>query len=655
VKKVFFQNPILVVSLFTAIAVVATEVPVWISFFSLALIFWKFLSERQIVGPVPAVIPPVLGFMVFIAVYIQYRTFWGQEESTSVLLGLVSVTILNFKTERDHQFLVLLGFIIVTIKAVFNIDLIWAPPSFIAFLGLWLSLVKNDKISKFKFMFWQIVKSIPLMVLLFFLFPRIVIFQSNKIQNKKAKVGFSDTLRPGLIEQIAGDTTLVFRAEFTNQIYLSTNEIYWRGAVLDYSNNFEWSKGESFRLPAIKGFTGAKIPYRIVLEPSSSKVIFALDSLTRMYDSKNNIEQSDDYTFHTTNFIDQQQFQYEAESLLATGFKVLPGEEDTDSVNLQISNLPPLTKKWVDETKAKNKTANQRLTALKDFFSNPRFVYTLNPGTYKNMDEFLFSRFKGFCEHYATAYATLARALGIPARVVVGYQGGAYNAAGGFWRISSKDAHAWTEVAVNGTWQRVDPTEWVAPLRLNIGGAQFESLSEVDQILYSRSTNWHREEGLLKYWDDLSLILENLNYKWSIFLLTFDKEAQLSFLKDIGNEWPSVTLIVALLGTLIIITIRRRPSFVGVALTPTSRLMLFIDYKATQFGIPIANSNTPLATLNILKELFNDPENLIERFKNEYCAVIYQNQSPTQSIKNWKKEWTHFFDSKNLKADLTDH
>ena len=63
------------------------------------------------------------------------------------------------------------------------------------------------------------------------------------------------------------------------------------------------------------------------------------------------------------------------------------------------------------------------------------YNYTLSPGVYgeHTADEFWFDRKEGFCEHIASSFVVLMRALDIPARIVTGYQGGEINAVDGFW------------------------------------------------------------------------------------------------------------------------------------------------------------------------------------------------------------------------------
>ena len=64
----------------------------------------------------------------------------------------------------------------------------------------------------------------------------------------------------------------------------------------------------------------------------------------------------------------------------------------------------------------------------------------------------------------------MLRAAGIPARVVAGYQGGELSRSGNVWEVRQMDAHAWTEVWLEGQgWLRVDPTAFVAPERVEQG------------------------------------------------------------------------------------------------------------------------------------------------------------------------------------------
>ncbi|MFA5801578.1 MAG: DUF3488 and transglutaminase-like domain-containing protein [Thermoleophilia bacterium] len=72
---------------------------------------------------------------------------------------------------------------------------------------------------------------------------------------------------------------------------------------------------------------------------------------------------------------------------------------------------------------------------------------------------FLFEEKAGYCEHFSSSMAVMARSIGIPARVVTGYSGGDYNPFTGLWEIRQSNAHAWVEVYFGGAgWAPFDPT-----------------------------------------------------------------------------------------------------------------------------------------------------------------------------------------------------
>jgi protein-glutamine gamma-glutamyltransferase len=75
------------------------------------------------------------------------------------------------------------------------------------------------------------------------------------------------------------------------------------------------------------------------------------------------------------------------------------------------------------------------------------------------VDEFLFQRRRGFCEHIASAMAVLLRSVGVPTRIVTGFGPGDRNPFSGYWEVRDSDAHAWVEVLypVVG-WVPYDPT-----------------------------------------------------------------------------------------------------------------------------------------------------------------------------------------------------
>jgi transglutaminase-like putative cysteine protease len=111
------------------------------------------------------------------------------------------------------------------------------------------------------------------------------------------------------------------------------------------------------------------------------------------------------------------------------------------------------------------------------------------------IDYVLFDRQAGYCNYFASAMVVMARSVGIPARLVVGYVGGELDPDTGWYRVRERDTHAWVEVyfPVYG-WVEFEPTASEAPIaRPDYGGEEMtaepsdtgvESHGELDQQRY---------------------------------------------------------------------------------------------------------------------------------------------------------------------------
>jgi hypothetical protein len=164
------------------------------------------------------------------------------------------------------------------------------------------------------------------------------------------------------------------------------------------------------------------------------------------------------------------------------------------------------------------------------FLRDNSFVYSLTPDRLGRdaVDDFLFRSRNGFCEHFATAYAVLMRAAGVPARVVGGYQGGRWNSLGEFLTVRQTDAHAWCEVwRPERGWTRVDPTLVVAPDRIGNG---LEAVAGAMQGYFGR-----QGEGWLGPWiEGLRLTWEAVDTRWQMAFMAFSADEQMTFLARLG-------------------------------------------------------------------------------------------------------------------------
>jgi hypothetical protein len=183
-----------------------------------------------------------------------------------------------------------------------------------------------------------------------------------------------------------------------------------------------------------------------------------------------------------------------------------------------------------------------------DLFRDNGFRYTLQPPLLADnpVDRFLFETRAGFCEHYASAFVVLMRALDIPARVVTGYQGGELNPTDGYWIVRQADAHAWSEVWLAGRgWVRIDPTSAVAPERIELGS---QALGETRR----------QREGLIAGSDWLRtwrFSIDSVANSWNQWVLNYDRGRQQALLARIGLDAANPRDLVGALGLVLALAI----------------------------------------------------------------------------------------------------
>jgi hypothetical protein len=168
-----------------------------------------------------------------------------------------------------------------------------------------------------------------------------------------------------------------------------------------------------------------------------------------------------------------------------------------------------------------------RVQAALHYFGQAPFSYSLKPPRLgdQQVDSFLFDTRRGFCEHYASSFVFLMRAAGVPARVVIGYQGGEYNPVGHNYTIRQADAHAWAEVwLADRGWVRVDPTAAVSPDRVERG---IEALADQD----AANVRALREPGWLR---SLRWGVDGAVYRWQRWVLQYNRQQQQRLLDALG-------------------------------------------------------------------------------------------------------------------------
>src|SRR5438477_2246562 len=455
----------------------------WVpSLFLLALVL-KFWMEPRGYRLRSFVLKLILAGVTVGAIFLSYDTLKGVEPGVSLLAVLVALKILEAHTAREFQVIVMMAWVLCLCGFLLSQDFAVAFCLFVAVALLIAALVQFHRGSS-PGTFWVplattfklFAQAASVVVLLFRLFPRINTGLQLRIGDfHSAMTGFSDRLSPGGIETLANSSEIAFRAEFPDSRTGPPGPMYWRGLVMWRCEGMEWrgpysptSISDSSRpYPA----RDQAIRQRITIAPHGPRLMFALD---RPFGIPSGAVLARGNYLYSVRPIRRPR-RYEVLSSIEPIDKELDAYERRQALQLPASIAPAvreLAASWAthdSEPRAIVKSALQ-------FFRTQGFRYSLSPGEYNknDLDEFLFHRRTGFCEHYAASFATLMRLAGIPARVVVGYLGGEYNDLGGFFLVRQADTHAWCEVWLpEKGWTRVDPTAAVAPGRASLDFTSF--------------------------------------------------------------------------------------------------------------------------------------------------------------------------------------
>ena len=347
----------------------------------------------------------------------------------------------------------------------------------------------------------------------------------------------------GDIGRLSRSGEIAFRVRFTDAVP-TPDQRYWRGPVLWETDGRRWTAGRRVPRPIAPGDgSGAELDYEVTLEPTGEYWLFGLDIVT---DLPGGTRLNSNYALVAEQRVNRR-FSYRAASDPSFRIDRLNNRERRLGLQLPAKISPrvrALASRWQDETDASEPLAI--VARALEYFRREPFVYTLTPGILGGdpIDTFLFDSRRGFCEHYAGSFTLLMRLAGIPARVVVGYQGGEKNPRADHWVIRQSDAHAWSEVWLPGRgWWRVDPTAAVAPERIQ--QSIDPGLSEAgDRVVFQVDSdglfvNIMREAGWL---------IDAVDVGWHRWIVNFTAERQRSLLELIGlRELHGLGLAAALM------------------------------------------------------------------------------------------------------------
>jgi protein-glutamine gamma-glutamyltransferase len=581
------------------------QLPRWLWGLWALAIFWRYAAQKKWVNPSGNLLKWLLAGGAIAGWYFSFP----QRANTDAMVGLLVMSFIlkttECQTNKDGLLLIFIGFIAVAAQFLFNQSLasgLYGAACLMALLLAWQSLYftrERPLVNRVSYASILVLQALPLMLLLFVVMPRLTPLWKVPMPEARGKTGFSDQLSPGDLGQLVKSGETAFRANFIGE-HPRPRDLYWRGLVLSEFDGRSWRRASN-DLNIVEESPQSfdqLIEYSIVIEPHNQTWLFSLATPTQVKGTGMQIKKQEAGLVAAENIIFQRT-QYQVISARSVFF---PENSQLSQEERQLNlSLPKdgniQTRALAQMWQKSGMDTQQKITAALELF-NREFVYTLSPPVLGSevVDEFLFSSKRGFCEHFASSFTFLMRAAGVPARVVVGYQGGKYNDLENYLIVTQADAHAWVEIWQQGFgWVMLDPTAAVAPNRIELGideALNTEDRSLVGQGVLSGSGWWLPWE---KRWDAA-------NFTWQRWVLNYDAAKQKNVLERWlgGSDWQSVMKGLFVLGVffsvgfaLWLYGLRKKPT-----LTEEARLLVPLYRKLIKKGFKPKEGESVMAFLN---------------------------------------------------------
>ncbi|WP_332854695.1 transglutaminase TgpA family protein [Duganella sp. S19_KUP01_CR8] len=537
------------------------HLPLWTSAVVCGTLLWRaaITWRGKRMPPLWLLLPISVAAMA--GVYRSYHTLLGRDAGVAMLALLLAFKLLEMRARRDLFVVIFLSFFVLLTNFFYSqtmltalcmgatlIVLLTAQQSF-QYTGAVPPLLKRLRTAA-----KTALLAAPLALLMFVGFPRIQgPLWGLPGDAHSGHTGISDSMAPGTLSSLAQSDAVAFRVRFLDKMP-EQSQLYWRSIVLGDYDGRTWT-----RVPRRRGLQrldigvatrGQPTRHEITMEPTNTRWLAALELSGPMLSLPGyRVRDSDELEFFTSEPVTQR-VRYEAQAW--TDFRVQADEQPQRMARWTElpSGFNPRTlalARALRQGAAPNAAANTALSAREaagaalqvlQRFHDGGYAYTLQPPLLGRdaVDDFLFGSKAGFCEHYAGAFVVLMRAMGVPARVVTGYQGGELNPVDGYLTVRQSDAHAWAEFWVPGAgWRRIDPTAAVAPERIAHNLAQ--ALPQSSGFGLGPLLNLQNDPN--SWLGKLRFNYAALNNAWNQWVLDYNPERQRGFLEELSSAFAN--------------------------------------------------------------------------------------------------------------------
>ncbi len=621
----------------------AERLPLWLTVIAAVFCGWRLYLARMRLEL------PARWLMIFIvaagsaAIYLEYRTLFGRDAGVALLVLMISLKLMETRTQRDGMVLAFIGYFLVITNffysqsiptALYLLACVWLITA--TMIGLQYTREAPPTRSQLRTAAIMLAQSAPLMIVFFILFPRMQGPLWGLPTDAFAGVtGLSDSMSPGSLNKLVFSEDVALRATFAGRLP-PQNRLYWRGPVLlDFDGRTWTAAPRAMRNQIELDRRENPVRYTVTVEPHNRRWLFALD-MPGTLPPRAGI--SVDHLLLSQVPITTRT-RYEMESFLDYGIGAASNPAPARMLALP-AGFNPQTRVLGQQLRAQHGNSEAIMNAALKMLRDQKFVYTLEPpllGTHA-VDEFLFETRAGFCEHFASAFVVLMRAAGVPARVVTGYLGGEYNALGDYLIVRQSDAHAWTEVWLdNRGWVRVDPTNSVSPARADGGLAA----ALPDGVSLPRSA---RASNPLIH--QLALTLDSMANAWNQTVLGYNLETQRALLTRAGlddTSWRTLAvMLIAATGVitllLALLTLRNRAH----KRDPALALYRAFCAKAARAGVVRDDAEGPLDFALRFATARPDIAPAAQAITQLYVALRYKNINKNNELHELRQRVRQF-------------
>ncbi len=611
----------------------ASHLPVWASALTGLMLVWRAqIAWRQ--RPLPS----RWWLVAIVALYatltwLTFRTLIGREAGITLLTVLMALKTLELRARRDAFVVFFLGFFLVLTQFLYSQSLLTAVGALVSLWGLLAAVVLAQMPSTEL----QGVPSIgiaarraagttalglPVMILLFVLFPRIAPLWGVPTE-AIGKTGLSNQLEFGAMNEIANDDSIAMRLKFDGAAP-PPDQRYFRGPVLTRFDGKTWRAPDPRASQTwLRGRDELETPgpafhYQLTLEPLRIAVLPLLEmspgapgtalplpdlTLTRgpelQWLSPRPITER--LRLQATAHVSWRASPRMNRLQKATNLELPPGGNPRAVAWAQALASEPRFAELDAGARAQALAA-----ALLNHVRNNDYTYTLSPGRYGEttphvIDEFWLDRRLGFCEHFASAFVVLMRAMGVPARIVTGFQGWDAEPQDGYFVVRNANAHAWAEYWMDGQgWVRSDPTAAVAPTRVIQGLALQPQPGAYNVLGQLNPTLWR---AMRNGW-------ETVNNRWQQLVLNYSRQNQFDLLKKMGVERPDWTSLGQAIAFVILALALAAAAWIRWSSRPHdawSRLRARITARLARAGVTVSPHESPAAWARALRLRHGQP------------------------------------------------